>query len=113
MVLYLQSKDKEPNQDQDAKSWSITSSIPQSPKSGFNRRECSAKSKSRYIAEIQVMGVIKTIDQMEIKIKMLNPSEEPKHPQKPHAVLEIYGCSLLLQKQDRKPKFETFVHQSR
>ena len=58
------------------------------------------------------MGVIKTINQIEIEIKMLNLSQEPKHPQKPHAVLEKYGHSLLLQKQDREPKFGTFVCQS-
>ena len=68
--------------------------------------------KSRQIAETHFMGVLETIDQIEIKIKMPNPSHLPKHPPKPQAVLEIYGCSLLLQKQERGPKFETFVHQS-
>ena len=58
------------------------------------------------------MGVIKTIDQIEIKIKILNPSEEPKHPPKPHAVFERCGHSLLFQKQDRDTKVGTFVCQS-
>ena len=33
--------------------------------------------KSRQIAEIHVMGVMKTIDQIEIKMKMPNSSQKP------------------------------------
>ena len=34
--------------------------------------------KSRQIAEIHVMGVMKTIDQIEIKMKMPNSSQKPR-----------------------------------
>ena len=57
-------------------------------------------------------GCVKSSDHVQIKIKMPNPSQEPKHPPKPQAVLKRYGCSLLFQKQDREPKVGTFVYQS-
>ena len=36
-----------------------------------------APPKSRYRAKIQIMGVSKTSDHIQIKIKMPNPSQEP------------------------------------
>ena len=36
-----------------------------------------APSKSRWRAEIQIMGISKTSDHTQIKIKMPNPSQEP------------------------------------
>ena len=45
-----------------------------------------APSKSRYRAEIQIMVVSKTINYIQIKIKIPNPSQE--HPASPKALNE-------------------------
>ena len=42
-----------------------------------------APSKSRQRAKVQNMGVAKTNDQIQIKIKMPNPSQEPPASSKP------------------------------
>ena len=63
-------------------------------------------------AKIQILGVSKISDHIEIKIKMPNPSQEPLPSFKaPNQDLKGHGCSLRLQDQDREGKFGTWVYQ--
>ena len=65
-----------PNQDQDDKSQSGTSSILQSLKAGLKGHWCSSHLQNQDIAKIQIMGMSESSDHIQIKIKMSNPSQE-------------------------------------
>ena len=65
------------NQDQDAKPQSGTSSVLQSPKWGLQGHGCSSHLQNQDRAKIRIMGVSKTSDYIQIKIKMPNLSQEP------------------------------------
>ena len=97
-------------------------------------------SKSRYIAKIPKMGVSKTSDQIQIKIKIPNPSQEPpassKAPNQDLKDMDVlctfkmkiesqkrfeyvcikdqwqHGCSFHLHNQERKPKFASWTYPS-
>ena len=66
-----------PNQDQDTKLQSGTSSILQSPKSGLRGHGCTMNLQTENRTKILNMGVLKTSDHIQIKIKMPNPNQEP------------------------------------
>ena len=65
-----------PNQYQDAKPQSGTSSILQSPKSGFKGHSFFVPSKSIWSAKTWNVDVLKTTDYFQINIRMLNSSQE-------------------------------------
>ena len=68
-----------PNQYQDPKPQSGTSSILQSPKSGHQGHWCSLDLQNQdRRATIRNMGVSKTNNHIQIKMKMPNPSQEPQ-----------------------------------
>ena len=69
-----------PNQDQDAKPRSVTSSILQSPKSGLKWHGGSLHSQNQDRAKIWIIGVSNTSDHIQSKIKMPNPGQEPSVP---------------------------------
>merc|ERR1712081_94219 len=54
-----------------------TSSILQSPKAGLKGHRCSLHLQNKDRAKIWIIGVQKTSDHIQIKIKMPNPSQEP------------------------------------
>ena len=66
-----------PDQDQDAKPQSGTFSILQNPRWGLKGHGCSLHFYNQDWAKIRIMGVSKTSDHIQIKIKMQNPSQEP------------------------------------
>ena len=72
-----------------------------------------APSKSRWRAEIWIMGVSKTSDQIQIMIKMPNPSQEPSassKAQNPDFTDMNVLCTFKI-KICRWPKFGTWVYQ--
>ena len=74
-----------PNQDQDDKPQSITSSILKIPESGLNGHSCSLQLQNKQRAKIWTMGVPKISDNILIKIKMPNSSQEPPAFHKAHS----------------------------
>ena len=78
---YGWSKDSEhwayTNQDQDAKLKSGKSSIFPSPKSGLQGHGCSLHLQNKDWAKIPKMGISKTSDHIQIKIRLPHSSEEP------------------------------------
>ena len=66
-----------PNQNKDDKPQSGSSRVLQSPIWGLKWHWCSLHLQNQDRAKIQIIGVSKTSDHIQIKIKMPNPSQEP------------------------------------
>ena len=95
-----------PNQDQDAKPQSWTSSILQSPKWGLKQHGCSLHLQIKIKSQNSDHGCVK--DHWLYR----NQDQDPKPQsgtsnilQSPKWGLKWNGCSLHLQNQDREPKF--------
>ena len=98
------------NQDQDAKTQSGTSSILQSCKFVLNGQGSSLQLQYLDRAKIPNIGVSKTRDNNQIKIKIPDLGISSIF-QSSVPGLKWYGCSLYLQNQDIRPKFGPHVWQ--
>ena len=112
---YVCTKDQWPyqNQYQDAKPQSGTSSLLQSPKTGFKGKRCSL--------HLQIKIEHLNLEYRYIKDQWPYPNQDlDDKPQsgvsRPHqsskSELHRHGCSLYLQNKDREPTFRTWVYKN-